>query len=481
MKNTLHHKWLGLGLLAFFLTISAIDCYAQNEAKTPVERWGRLQVLNGQLSAADGSPVQLRGISLYDSTNYGELASLANQKWLRDDWQATVFRAAMYTNLDNKFIGAGAYPAEFAIIQAAIDAGLYVIVDWHITTDADPRIHQEEAKDFFSQVATRFGKFPNIIYEICNEPSGASVTWTEAIKPYAMALIPIIRAIDPASIILVGTPEWSQHPEVAVSEPLPFGNLMYVLHYYAGTHDQSLFLSRIDAAQAAGAGVFISEWGVSNAQAKGGIFPAKSLEWSEQLDKRQLSWAVWCLSYKVGESSSLLKPLASQNGNWLPGELTEGGLLVRSLLRRENGGPILADGFESSNLLVSGWIRDSAMLDRNIAHTGTNAIRFEGKTSLTKTLNVQNCSDLTIDLWYKAVALTNRDKLLLEYSKDGNNWQILATISRPQVSQDWQNWVTALPQPYPGDDAYQFRLRSDFSSKQAKFWMDDVLISAIRQ
>ena len=147
------------------------------------------------------------------------------------------------------------------MIQAAIGAGVYVLVHWHILSDGNPLKYKELSKDFFSQVATKFGKYPNIIYEICNEPNGNGVTWADSIKPYAMELIPVIRAIDPDGVVLVGTANWSQQPHLAALDALLFDNIMYVLHYYAGTHDQAQVLANIDQVRATGAGVFVSEWG----------------------------------------------------------------------------------------------------------------------------------------------------------------------------------------------------------------------------
>lgn len=46
-----------------------------------------------------------------------------------------------------------------------------------------------------------------------------------------------IRKYDKNAVILVGTPNWSQDVDVAAEKPLKgYQNIMYTLHFYAGTH-----------------------------------------------------------------------------------------------------------------------------------------------------------------------------------------------------------------------------------------------------
>ena len=57
---------------------------------------------------------------------------------------------------------------------------MYVIIDWHSHKAED---NEKEAIEFFTKMATKYGKHPNIIYEIYNEP--LKVSWDDVIKPYA--------------------------------------------------------------------------------------------------------------------------------------------------------------------------------------------------------------------------------------------------------------------------------------------------------
>ena len=73
---------------------------------------------------------------------------------------------------------------------------------------------------------------PAVLYEICNEPNGG-VTWARDVKPYAETVIAAIREGAPKSVILVGSPTWSQDIHEAAKDPLAGDNLMYTLHFYA--------------------------------------------------------------------------------------------------------------------------------------------------------------------------------------------------------------------------------------------------------
>jgi aminopeptidase-like protein len=70
---------------------------------------------------------------------------------------------------------------------------MYVIIDWHILHDNNPRTYEKEAIEFFDEMSKLYADVPNVLYEICNEPSGEDVTWDKVIKPYAINLIETIR------------------------------------------------------------------------------------------------------------------------------------------------------------------------------------------------------------------------------------------------------------------------------------------------
>ena len=288
---------------------------------------GWLQVLGTQLCNEAGEPLVLRGMSSHGLQWYGQYAnSQSIQNTAR--YGANLFRAAMYT-------GEGGYLSNPASMkQRVIDAAdsaiandMYVIIDWHILSDGNPMDHLEEAKEFFTAMAQRYGDNPAVLYEICNEPNG-NVTWERDVKPYAQAVIPVIRAYAPKSVILVGSPTWSQDIHLAAQSPLTGDNLMYTLHFYAGTHGAEL-RQRIDRALSSGLPVFVSEWGTSRADGSGGVFLNEAGEWLDFLDQRGISWANWSLCDK-NETSAALKPGVSPDKSWTLEDLSSSGQFVFS-------------------------------------------------------------------------------------------------------------------------------------------------------
>ena len=130
------------------------------------------------------------------------------------------------------------------VIEACIKENVYVIIDWH-----DHNLHEKEAIEFFSRMAADYGNNPHVIYEIFNEPDYE--TWPE-VKSYSEKVIAAIREKDPDNIILLGTPRWDQDIHLAAADPVRgFSNLMYTMHFYAGTHKQWL-RDRTDEAIKAG-------------------------------------------------------------------------------------------------------------------------------------------------------------------------------------------------------------------------------------
>ena len=244
--------------------------------------------------------------------------------WLKEDWNTTIVRAAMGVEdpggyLDNKTANKDRVKI---IVEAAIDLGIYVIIDWHSHHAED---HTDEATIFFEEMAELYGGHDNVIYEIYNEP--LDISWSETIKPYAISVITAIREIDPDNLIVVGTPEWSQRIDLAADDPiLGFPNIAYTLHFYTAFHHQWL-RDRASAALDDGIAIFITEWG--------------SVGYS-LVDSEANDWMTWCFINKIihcnwavndkEEEWSILVPGASTTGNWNEDDLTEAGRLAKNII-----------------------------------------------------------------------------------------------------------------------------------------------------
>ncbi len=288
---------------------------------------GRLKVVGTQLCNEKGQPVVLRGMSTHGMQWFPQFASEGAIRTTAE-YGANVFRIAMYTDQDGYLSHPDTIRAKvFAAADAAIRQDMYVILDWHILYDGNPRTHQSEAVTFFTEAAKRYHDSPNVLYEICNEPNG-NVSWSADVKPYAQAVVKAIRAQDPAGVILIGSPTWSQDIHLAAADPVEGTNLMYTLHFYAGTHGAEL-RNRIDEAMAKGLPVFVSEWGTSRASGGDGVFLSESATWLDFLAKRGISWCNWSLC-DLGESSAALKSGANPDGGWTQENLSESGRFVFS-------------------------------------------------------------------------------------------------------------------------------------------------------
>ena len=313
------------------LLLLGIGWSGANAAPTPVEVHGALRVEGNRIVGRSGQPAVLKGMSLFWSQWQGQFYNSNVVHWLRDDWNCSVVRVAVGATRDGVLGNPAKETAKArAVIQAAIDRGMYVIVDWH---DHAAHQHQAQAIAFFEDIARTYGKLPNIIYEPWNEPL-KDHDWSTVIKPYHEALVARVRAIDPDNLIVLGTQSWSQEVDKASRDPVKGTNLAYTLHFYAGTHRESL-RQKTRTALANGAAIFVTEWGTGDANGAGKLDEAETRRWWDFMAENRLSWCNWSVTDK-DETTAALKPKANPLGRWPTNEISPSGLLVRGELRRSN-------------------------------------------------------------------------------------------------------------------------------------------------
>lgn len=294
--------------------------------KTFVEQHGKLSVNGLHLVNQQGEKLQLRGVSLGWHCFQPRFYDQSVVEWVHQDWNCNFIRAAIGVDPKKAFIEDPnfAYQCLFNVVDAAIAKGMYIIVDWHSHT-----IKTEEAKGFFTIVATKYKDYPNIIYEIFNEPVHDS--W-ELVKEYSEEIIQTIRAIDPDNLILVGSPHWDQDIHIAADNPIEgYENLMYTLHFYAGTHKQEL-RDRGSYALEKGLPLFISECAAMEASGDGPLDHEEWQRWLDWMNQHNLSWATWSLSDK-NETCSMIKDYDSPLTKWSEDDLKEWGQVVRKTLK----------------------------------------------------------------------------------------------------------------------------------------------------
>jgi len=298
-----------------------------SERITPVMRHGQLSVKGAQLLNASGQPTALHGQAFGWDNWWPQYYNASVVDWLWKDWCVDIVRPAMGIEPDGAYLKnpAASQARIEAVIQGAIQTGIYVIVDWHAHD-----LHQAEAVDFFSKMAAKYGDKPNVIYEIFNEPE-KDETWPQ-VKEYATAVIQAIREHDPDNVVIVGSPEWDQRIDTVAADPL-LGqtNVMYSVHFYADTHGDWL-RQRTKAAIDKGIPVFVSESGGSDASGQGQNNYTEWKAWGDFMEENHISWLNWSVSDKV-ETCAILQPGANASGNWTAAELTDSGKHVRNVLR----------------------------------------------------------------------------------------------------------------------------------------------------
>jgi endoglucanase len=325
-------------LFLFLMLVGCTSATSQPQPVTsngPVSAHGLLQVRGNKIVGADAKPVSLAGVSFgwsqWEASLYYN-ASIVN--WLKEDWQASIVRAALGIKPDGYL---GHPEAEkkrvCAVVDAAIAAGLYVIIDWH---DHNASEHTDLAVTFFQEMARKYGSHSNVLYEIFNEPA-PGLTWSRDVKPYAEKVSAAIRAIDPDNLIIVGTPNWSQDVDIAAADPIKADNIAYTLHFYAGTHKQALRDKAVKAINH-GLAIFVTEWGTCDASGEGKFDVASTAEWMEFMRHWGLSHCNWAI-YTKKETASIILPSASTRGHWKDSDLTESGKLARKWVREWTKNP----------------------------------------------------------------------------------------------------------------------------------------------
>jgi endoglucanase len=296
------------------------------EKSVPAAPRPRLHFADGRLRSAGGTPVSLRGVSLFWSQWKPEFYNGGAIRTLARSWKIDVVRlpiAAMAPGfLDDP---TGELRKAEAVIDAAIDAGLYAIVDWHGDLP-----HTDHAVAFFDAIAGKYGNDPHVIYETWNEP-GADFDWSTDIAPHHERTARAIRAHAPDAPVILGIPNFCTAVDHPIGAPIPLENAAYAFHFYAGSHRQGL-RDRLKSALEGGLCMFVSEWGCGEASGDGILDFEEARQWLRYLDENGISHVNWSLCDKR-EACAALRPGARCSGPWPWWTLTPSGRFVRSYLR----------------------------------------------------------------------------------------------------------------------------------------------------
>ncbi len=311
-------------------TIIFIGISTATFAESVVSKHGLLRVQGGQVVNEKGQPVSLAGNSFFwsqwDRTGFWNEDCV---KWLVEDWNTTIIRAAMGVENPGGYLEAPAKNEKKVrvLVDAAVAEGVYVIIDWH---SHHAERSTSEAVAFFTRMARTYGKLDNVIYEIYNEPK--ETEWKE-IKAYSETVIAAIRAVDPDNLIIVGCGKWSQRVDAPAADPITdWPNIAYTLHFYSKMHHQWL-RDRADAALGKGIALFVTEWGPVG----DGKNDPETEAWMKWCKKNKICHLAWAVNDK-DEAWSIVKKGASPNGNWTTDDLRPAGKLERRIIRNWSDG-----------------------------------------------------------------------------------------------------------------------------------------------
>ena len=304
---------------------------------TPYGKHGALHVDGLQVKDKYKQPFTLRGASTH-GMHWGDGETFLNKtafQNLRDEWGVNMVRLVSYVTQGGYTLGSKDKLDKH--IQEGVsdltDLGMYAIIDWHVHAE-NPNDTKSQAIEFFDMYSKMYKDQSNIIYEICNEPTGTP--WNQ-IRPYAVDVINTIRANDPDAIIVVGTNTWSQDvDEVATNGgKIDDSNVMYTIHFYSGSHGESL-REKVRTALKAGTPVFCTEFGVCDASGNGGFNLEEADRWIDFFEENGISYCCWSFS-KKNESASMLSPECNKVNGFTNADLGATGAWLINTYRSRGG------------------------------------------------------------------------------------------------------------------------------------------------
>jgi endoglucanase len=417
--------------LVLFLLIS-FTTFGQ----TPVSVNGALKVSGNKIVNKNNATVSFSGAShFWSNTGWGgdKYYNSSVVNYFSANWHAGIIRVAMGVDEQGGYLGDASNKTRAkAVIDAAINAGLYVIIDWH-THHAES--FQSQAVTFFQEMANTYGTKDNIIYEIYNEP--LAVSWSGTIKPYANAVIGAIRAIDPDNLIIVGTPNWSQDVDMAANDPITgYSNIAYTLHFYAATHKAGL-RAKASTALSKNIPLFVTEWGTCDASGAGSVDEASTNEWVAFMKANNMTNCNWAINDK-SEAASILNPGTPTNGNWTDANLTASGKLVKGIVTGWTGVSSCTTATTSVNIQAESYCEMSGIQVEPTSDTGggQNAGWIDTGDWLSYSVSIPSAGAYIVK--YRVASMSGGGSIRLE-AKGGS--PLYGTITVPSTG-GWQTWTT---------------------------------------
>ncbi|MDR2581196.1 MAG: glycoside hydrolase family 5 protein [Fibromonadaceae bacterium] len=306
--------------ISVILLLSTLLAFASG----PVSYYGRMIASGNKLvGEKTNTPVQARGISLFWSCLTWEGAKFYTTEAVDaivDGFKSEVVRIAMAADDNGSGQWAcGDYQSRKqetlnmvrTVADKAIERDIYVVIDWH-----SHKAHQQQAQviDFFVNEMKDYHNVPHVIFEIYNEPT--NVQWS-TLRSYSNAVISAIRNAGANNLVLVGTRNWAQEVDECANDPVEDNNIACVLHFYAASHPLSgwtagfwntkTFQQAAETTLSKNKPIFVSEYGMVNADGGGTPHVANTDAWHAFMDEHKISSCIWAFNNK-NEGASIFVP-----------------------------------------------------------------------------------------------------------------------------------------------------------------------------
>lgn len=276
----------------------------------------RLSIEGNLFVTEDGRPISLRGVSLCSLAWEPAPPLIKRATGAEGGWGANIVRLPVQPR-EWRRSGGKSYIRH--LLDPAVEAcrreNVYCIIDWHEIAPWNTPEVAKELEYFWGRVARRYANNKNIIFELFNEPTEpkreTESNWL-AWRSVAQKWVDQIRAHAPETIILIGSPHWSQMTSFAAKHPFSGTNLAYVFHSYPNRPSSDWDTLFGNAANSVP--VFLTEWGWS-AKTRGEVFAGSRETFGVPLKtylnaRPQIGWTAWsfdprCAPAMLGQDTEM--------------------------------------------------------------------------------------------------------------------------------------------------------------------------------